>query len=381
MNAPSLESVVEAVLAWQHRQPLAERLSAQGVHSIGLVALPFVRSADDAAPVRGLRQRLARWLGRGDPSGARAAFSERFIRGLSTRQAAAFALRHGVESIEGADDWPQRRIEVDDRAASAGGWPFERWLISAAIEGSSGRQRVLISLEPPLQVAGRRVLDRKRLLLLAAALLLPLAGLGWLLRGEPRTPTPLPTVRVSGAVQAASAVASAAVIASAPSAPALPPTLAVSAAASMSEAAASAEPLPPSTTASEAVPDIRPRLGPVRRRAAPASDPAIAPPAAPTAVSSPATADPERVAPRLPSSGPVVALVSPVFAKREEAEAMLERMRAHVAQTGATGLDGGVFDAKPGYRAAVWPFASREEAQLINATMVARGWRTRAMDF
>ena len=76
-----------------------------------------------------------------------------------------------------------------------------------------------------------------------------------------------------------------------------------------------------------------------------------------------------------------MALVSPVFNKREDAEAMLERMRTHLEQTGAPGLDGGVFEAKPGYRAAVWPFASREEAQLINATMVARGWRTRAMDF
>ncbi|MFN4115238.1 MAG: hypothetical protein ACK4F7_01900 [Inhella sp.] len=375
MNAPSLESVVEAVLAWQHRQPLAERLSAQGVHSIGLVALPFVRSADDATPVRGLRQRLARWLGRGDPSGARAAFSERFIRGLSTRQAAAFALRHGVESVEGADDWPQRRIEVDDRAASAGGWPFERWLLSAAIEGSSGRQRVLISLEPPLQVAGRRLLDRKRLLLLALVLLLPLAGLAWWLRGEARPPAPLPNVSVSGAVQTSSAVASAAVTASAPIA------ATASAAASGMAAAASAAPLPPTEPASEPSPDIRPRLGPVRRRAEPASDAVITPipkASGPTI----GTAAPERVAPRLPSSGPVVALVSPVFAKREEAEAMLERMRSHAAQAGATGLDGGIFDAKPGgYRAAVWPFASREEAQLINATMVARGWRTRAMDF
>lgn len=364
MNAPPLDQIIKAVLDWQHRQPLAERLGPEAVHSIGLVALPFLRASEEAAPPGNAWQALLQRLRGGGGGAGVAAFTERFIPGLAPQRAAAFALRHGADAVEGAEDWPQRRIEVDDAAAVSGGWPFERWLLSAAIDGRHGRQRVLIGLEPPLQVLGRRVLDRRRLLALGLLLLLPvIAGAWWLSRGEP--PAPAPTLRVSGAVQAASAPASLPA-----SAPALPP---------------SAPEMAPSAPAI----DIRPRLGPQRRSALPAAAAPSAPSAPgeaianPPAASAPAsgTGDPERVGPRLPSSGPVVALVSPVFAKREEAEAMLARMREHLAQTGGAALEGEVFEAKPGYRAAVWPFASREEAQLINATMIARGWKTRAVDF
>lgn len=381
MNAPPLDQIIKAVLDWQHRQPLAERLSADAVHSIGLVALPFLRASEDAPLPSSAWQRLLQRLRRGGArgeGGGYAAFTERFIPGLATQRAAAFALRHGAEAVEGVEDWPQRRIEVDDAAAVDGGWPFERWLLSAALEGRHGRQRVLISLQPPLQVLGRRVLDRRRLLAVGLLLALPLiAGVWWLSRTEP-APAP-PELRVSGAVLAASAPASAPTSAPAATAgSAVPGTL----------------PTAASEPASAAPIDIRPRLGPQRRAATPATSalPASAAvPEAPSAAaaepsaaaSAPAsgTGDPERVGPRLPSSGPVVALVSPVFAKREEAEAMLARMRAHLAQTGGASLEGEVFEAKPGYRAAVWPFASREEAQLINATMIARGWKTRAVDF
>ena len=40
-----------------------------------------------------------------------------------------------------------------------------------------------------------------------------------------------------------------------------------------------------------------------------------------------------------------------------------------------------VIQTPEGWRAAAWPFPSREEAQLINAMLVARGLRTRAVDF
>ena len=84
------------------------------------------------------------------------------------------------------------------------------------------------------------------------------------------------------------------------------------------------------------------------------------------------------------SSKPVVALVGPPSASKAEAEARLEKLRAAVA--GVQGKSGGslqaqVFQTPEGWRAAVWPFASREEAQLINATLVSRGMKTRAVDF
>ncbi len=82
---------------------------------------------------------------------------------------------------------------------------------------------------------------------------------------------------------------------------------------------------------------------------------------------------------------PVVALVGPVSANKADAEATLARMRSMLSpsQGGAGGaaLQAQVFQTPEGWRPAVWPFASREEAQLINATLIARGMRTRAVDF
>ncbi len=82
---------------------------------------------------------------------------------------------------------------------------------------------------------------------------------------------------------------------------------------------------------------------------------------------------------------PVVALVGPVSANKADAEATLVRMRFMLAPSlggaGGTGLQAQVFQTAEGWRPAIWPFASREEAQLINATLIARGMRTRAVDF
>lgn len=82
-------------------------------------------------------------------------------------------------------------------------------------------------------------------------------------------------------------------------------------------------------------------------------------------------------------SGKQVALVSPASASKAEAEAALERMRSLLGETvrDPSSLQGYVFQTHEGWRAAVWPFPSREEAQLVNAILVARGLRTRAVDF
>ncbi|MFN5049014.1 hypothetical protein [Roseateles sp.] len=82
-------------------------------------------------------------------------------------------------------------------------------------------------------------------------------------------------------------------------------------------------------------------------------------------------------------SGKQVALVSPASASKAEAEAALERMRSLLGETvrDPSSLQGHVFQTHEGWRAAVWPFPSREEAQLVNAILVARGLRTRAVDF
>ncbi len=80
----------------------------------------------------------------------------------------------------------------------------------------------------------------------------------------------------------------------------------------------------------------------------------------------------------------LVALVGLPQKTKPEAEAQLARMQEMVGQTlrgGSQTITGAVFQTKEGWRAAVWPFGSREEAQLINATLLARGVRARAVDF
>ena len=79
----------------------------------------------------------------------------------------------------------------------------------------------------------------------------------------------------------------------------------------------------------------------------------------------------------------VVALVGPTSRSRAEAESMLLRMRTLIEPTQANpaALQAQVFQTPDGWRPAVWPFASREEAQLINATLIARGLRVKAVDF
>ena len=79
----------------------------------------------------------------------------------------------------------------------------------------------------------------------------------------------------------------------------------------------------------------------------------------------------------------VVALVAPPTRNKAEAEATLARMRDLVRpmQADPELMQGQLFESPEGWRPAVWPFASRIEAQLINATLVARGLHTKAVDF
>lgn len=454
MNAPGTDQIIDAVLAWQRRAgPLAQRLDESAVHSIGVVALPFLRAAAEEAaraptPWRGWLQRLPR-LGTRFGSAASptpcAAFSEPFIDGISPAQAAEFARRHGVEDLQGTQDWPQRRIEVDARRteSSHGGWPFELWLVTAAVEGRRGRHRVLLAPQAVAghwPVLGRRHWRRDRLALAGLLALSLAAGAAWLggssAEGEP------PQVRVAGAVTGGATPASAAPPPASDQASAIearsstvpaPAGMPASTAASTAQSAfpaaapalasaaagASAVPAASPAMAADATPeqgtepliDIRPRLGPRRGEerprpplralppaaaqptAAASSPPAPSPvsrpegvarPAAPDVAADPNRPDPERVRPRWADrGGSTVAIVSPPYARRAEAQAMLERMHKHLRKTLPEGAELGaeVFETPQGYRAALFPFASREEAQILNATLVARGWRTRAVDF
>ena len=83
------------------------------------------------------------------------------------------------------------------------------------------------------------------------------------------------------------------------------------------------------------------------------------------------------------ADGKRVALVGPASANKADAEALMARMLAQVQQTmgKSAPVQAQVFKTPDGWRPAVWPFASREQAQLVNATLVARGLRAKAIDF
>lgn len=96
---------------------------------------------------------------------------------------------------------------------------------------------------------------------------------------------------------------------------------------------------------------------------------------------------PEPVDPRLArlAQSPdktVVALVGPPGSKAE-AEALLKKMQAGLVgvHSDPDALQADVIQTPDGWRATIWPFPSREQAQLINATLVARGLKTKAVNF
>ncbi|WP_397533529.1 hypothetical protein [Roseateles sp.] len=305
--------LADQLVEWHNRHPLARHISIFDVHTLGVVALPFMRSGrpaahiepgfapEGAAPVPdgehpeaaaagaasaepftakpGLGARLRSLLAR-RPNSQQGwpLFNERFINRLSPRRVARFALAHGHSSTPGAADWPQRSIEIDEdlmaRTASkaAGAWPIELYLMTAGIDAGPARTRVLMAWGSGQQllVLGQRCLDPRKLglALLATALLAAGAlALTWTLSGkgaapdEPAATAPVAASAAPGVQAASSAPAAAASmpLASAASAastaaglPALPASAAASA--TVADAAASTpSPLPAPTAATPAV--------------------------------------------------------------------------------------------------------------------------------
>lgn len=497
-----MDRLAEQVVAWHNRHPLAKRITIYDVHTIGVVALPFMRNAqaDGAARQAGTRgkvepvltdeispeslaaawdeegltiavnpnaahldaladqeppprqpkpswperlSRLAFWRQRADADGKSwPVFSERFVSHVSPRRIAAFALAQGYTKQPGDASWPQRIVPIDEQlmsngaAAGSGAWPFELYLMSAAIDAGRSRSRILLGRGAQPAITGRRCLSPQRLGLLAL-IVIGLLGAGAALlrpspKNEPLASAPVPAIAASAAVVAAASPTEAA---SAASAPASVAVAVVPEASAPADSPATTDALEPKTTAPEEPPrpDIRPMfVKPIPGRTAPplgappkdeqlaleketpkvqpepapeplikpkakstlahASKPKLTseppPAAAPAASKTPATTPPSGKAMAKAQAlvnKPVVALVGPVSANKTEAEATLARMVTMLgpAQGGAGGpaLQAQVFQTPEGWRPAVWPFASREEAQLINATLIARGMRTRAVDF
>lgn len=427
-EGPSPDVVGWLLVNWHNRHPLARRLGIADVHTVGAVALPFMAqalpkepsleggAAVEAAPSP--PKRRLPWQRKVARSGPRPAWIDEFIPGLKTPAVAAMALDNGFTTAP--DDLPLRRVDIDERALAAdanqaGAWPMELVLLSAAFDAGPARRRVLVGRRD--QVLGKRALDPARLGVVGSIAALVLIAAIWALwpssKPSKEAQAALAAAEAASAASAAQAAsaaaqaAKAAEAASAASAPAsaVPPSDPASVASAAAPASATAEG-PTASTPAAAIPNIRPTLQGAAERASREKESAVAPAAsapatastvpAKTAASAAAASEAER---RVSvddtglsslmkrdgaAGGKLVALVSQPHKNKADAEALLVRMREMISATlgGNAVTHGEVFQTKDGWRAAVWPFGSREEAQLINATLLARGVRgTRAVDF
>lgn len=437
-----MERLAEQIVAWHNRHPLARRIAVGDVHTVGVVALPFVRASAEAgglvepvltdavtfdelaaAPrhsaaavllqrLQGLARRVR--LPGAQPRTQWRAFSEKFLPGLSPARVEQFALAHGFADPPATPEaQPWRVVVIDETLASAhSGWPFELYLMTAGIDHGKQRTRVLAGRGIPSEIAGRRLWDIRRVGAAAALLLLLAAGGLWLMRPA-ATPEPMPAPAAAASAPEASPASAPALAAEAASGAAEPASAAGSAPAASLDAASA-----PAGAASEPDPDappadIRPRLvertdgvkrPPLRssKPVEPVSDKAPeksadkAPEKAPekasdktserapdkTPEAQTAPADPRLASMAQSKDKVVVALVGPPGSKAD-AEALLKKMQAGLVgvHSNPQALQADVIQTPEGWRATVWPFPSREQAQLINATLVARGLKTKAVNF
>jgi hypothetical protein len=278
------DALASYVVAWHNRHPLARRITAARLQSIGYVALPFVAPADagaaapqpgpDAAPAPPVPAAAApepaagatlreRALARSRQPEAEAptpdaatplpsqrlsaVFSEDIIPGRSPRQVARWMLRHGRPTPPPAGA-PLRRAETDPSLPGSGGRPWTLYALTVLVEAGGQRRRLLIGTGTQPAVLGARVWSRQRLALALAALACVSAGaLTWAwLAGRTAGAPEAPLAAASAApARAARPVQGVVGVASAP-APALMPTRA--AAPTPSAAVA-----PPSASAAAAV--------------------------------------------------------------------------------------------------------------------------------
>ncbi|UXH79748.1 hypothetical protein [Roseateles amylovorans] len=443
-EGPTPDVVAWTLVNWHNRHPLARRIGIADVHTVGAVALPFMAqplpkepsleggTADIPPPPA---KRRFPWQRKGAVSGPRRVWNEAFIPGLTPDQVAALALNHGFTSAP--DDLPMRRVDIANSelesgaTTQSGAWPMELILLSAAIDAGPARTRVLIGRRD--KVVGKRALDPIRLALAGGFALLLLVLLIWALwpashakddaahaadtaasAASASASTPLaaaspasapgPAASATTPVAASEASASAPELeASAASTPLTGITAASSPAASAPPVTSSAAASSPEAASAPGIRSIRPSLQSSAERTRLQEQAAKEPPqppgksspsaSAPTSTAGSATEAEQRLnvddaglgqlMKRAAPGGKLVALVSLPQKTRPEAEAQLAKMKELISQTlrGSAVPNGEVFQTKEGWRAAVWPFASREEAQLINATLLARGMRARAVDF
>ena len=410
-DAPILDPVAQ-VVAWHNRHPLALRIQPDHVSGVGVVSLPFV--AVDEQPAKPWQRwpkmfwrKLLRLAKRPEtqPAGPRlkAAFSEDFISPIGAKQVAAFALRHASPERPVAADLPQREVAVDEKLASES--VVRLYLTTACIEKGKGRVRVLLGSASKSEFLGGRLWDKPKraaaagvaVLLVAAPLIM---GSMW---GRGASADGDATAAAAPAASAAQATA-AAPAASAASEPATPDSSEVASenASSPSQANGAAEAVEPAASAE-----------PAHSAAAPAASAADHSAKSAAATEADAAPDPETIElgakkglhPVLSSedraeavrqanllrsqtSAPVIkptkvyALVSSLTGTRAASERRLHMMGLSFAGGKMSGdLRSEIMKVDKGWRATLWPFTSRKEAEAARDMLADRGVYTEVLAF
>lgn len=388
MKDLSLHALSAHVVAWHNRHPLARRITAAQVQSVGYVVLPFVAepATSGSAPVvvqppaaaavdtpggTSLRERaMARAQGGEAPPGLTPAaappvppspvaqppstpseaaltpaFSEDFIAPLRPSQVARWAAVHGVALAVPRTDAPVRQVMAQGAVDAARLRPL--WVLTAQVEtgttGTGARTRVLVGAGDTPSVLGRRLWSRPRI---AGLLLLVVALLGAAVFLRFAGPPPADTQ--SAAPQTS---------ASAPVPAALP--------ASASQAARPA--------------DVEPALGRVTLPAigprADESHKATEQPVEPSA-SAPAAA-----ATAAATAGPAFAISTRLLRTRTESEQVAAAMRALLVGAATPKMQVEVMPVGDDWRVVGWPYADRALAEKARALLAGRGLKVEVIDF
>ncbi|MDO9073082.1 MAG: hypothetical protein Q7U73_07435 [Rubrivivax sp.] len=199
MDDLRLAAVAARVVAWHNRHPLARRISAAQVHAVGYVGLPFAAAAGAdlaAAAADGGAAATTGHAGVAAPATdaelpalatLQPDFSEDFIDPLHPRAVARFAGRVGQVQARPPGDGPVRDVPADGK--HTGLQPWRVYLLTAVIETSTRKSRVLIGTGLTAPVLGWRIFDNARVAALAGLVALVVGVPAWLLQPDDR-PTP-----------------------------------------------------------------------------------------------------------------------------------------------------------------------------------------------
>lgn len=409
MDDPPIHDPVAQVVAWHNRHPLAQRIQPEHVSGVGVVSLPFVAAEGQSAKSW---QRLPKMLWRkvlrlakrpekpAPGASLKPAFSEDLIAPISAKRVAAFALRHGSPERPGAADLPQREVAVDEKLAS--GSVVRLYLTTACVEKGKGRVRVLLGSAAKAKFLGARLWDKpKRAAAAAVAVLLVAAAvaIGMMWGGG----TDADGDKAAGVVLAASAAQATAAVPAA-SEPAKPesPELPAANASAPSDATGEAQASAPAASAEQADSAAVPASAAADRSAK--SD---APTEVDTAqdteaielsakqalrpgLSSEERAEAVRQAKLLRSQTPapvvkptkVYALVTSLTGTRAASERRLRMMGLSFAGGKMSGdLRSEIMKVDKGWRATLWPFTSRKEAEAARDMLADRGVYTEVLAF